>query len=205
MKTSFVRRITCIQGPPGTGKTFIGIQIVRTILDLQTKPEGPILVLTYKNHALDEFLKELLKYYPDGVVRVGGRSKDPELEQINLNQRKRNTRKTQVLQDCFRDKCNEIDLMRSQVTKCANALDRNLIWSPETFIKRLSREQIIGLLNGCNWKGWEPIGDKQEKSIQHMLFSLSTFAGEHDIFFSDVNRTTAFDFALQQWMPSRKK
>ena len=205
MNNTFLRRISCVQGPPGTGKTFIGIHIVRTILDSEFRPESPILVLTYKNHALDEFLKELQKYYPDDVVRVGGRSKDPDLEQINMNERKKNTRKTQALYDRFRDKFNEIDLMRFQVTKCANALDKNLTWSPNTFIKRLSKEQIASLFKGCIWKGWEPIGKTAEKTIPQILLSFSSFTGEHHMFFSDVNRRTAFDFALQKWMPSKKE
>ena len=82
----FLRRIACIQGPPGTGKTFIGLVIIRTILAMEQRPKGPILVLTYKNHALDEFLKELLQYFPGEVVRVGGRSKDDDLANCNLKE-----------------------------------------------------------------------------------------------------------------------
>lgn len=57
------------QGPPGTGKSYLGVVLVRALLcirDLwmnQNPSVGcpPILVLSYKNHATDEFLCDLLQ------------------------------------------------------------------------------------------------------------------------------------------------
>jgi hypothetical protein len=80
MRNALHRRVACKQGPPGTGKTFIGINLVRSILGMTRRPEGPILVYIYKNHALDEFLKELLERFSNEVIRIGGRSKEPEIE-----------------------------------------------------------------------------------------------------------------------------
>ena len=72
------RPVLLVQGPPGTGKSFIGCRLVECIAEFRIKmqsgelrnhykaPEdstaektedikpGPILVLTYKNHSLDE-------------------------------------------------------------------------------------------------------------------------------------------------------
>ncbi|XP_065051269.1 NFX1-type zinc finger-containing protein 1-like isoform X2 [Rhopilema esculentum] len=81
---SLRHRIGIIQGPPGTGKTFIGVKLTLLLLSLSSKPRGPILMLTYKNHALDEFLKALIKEGCKNVVRVGGGTKDPELHDYNL-------------------------------------------------------------------------------------------------------------------------
>ena len=41
----------------------------------------PILVLSYKNHAIDEFLKDLIKAEGPSIslIRIGGVSKDPTL------------------------------------------------------------------------------------------------------------------------------
>ena len=70
------QRVVLIQGPPGLGKTFIGLTWVRLLLSLRPALPGPILVMTDKNHALDEFLKAIAINvgYPDGVVRIGGRA-----------------------------------------------------------------------------------------------------------------------------------
>ena len=68
-------RLAIIQGPPGCGKTFVGIRLVQLLLSMEPRPPLPILVLTYKNHALDEFLKGLLAFLSmEDMVRSGGRS-----------------------------------------------------------------------------------------------------------------------------------
>eukprot|EP01060_Flectonema_neradi_P032120 TRINITY_DN5046_c0_g1_i6.p1 TRINITY_DN5046_c0_g1~~TRINITY_DN5046_c0_g1_i6.p1 ORF type:complete len:889 (+),score=197.29 TRINITY_DN5046_c0_g1_i6:1729-4395(+) len=78
------RPVLLIQGPPGTGKSFIGCRLVECIaefrikmindslkneytipdtgetLDEVTEKPGPIIVLTFKNHSLDEFLIDCL-------------------------------------------------------------------------------------------------------------------------------------------------
>uniref|UniRef100_A0A7M5V703 DNA2/NAM7 helicase helicase domain-containing protein n=1 Tax=Clytia hemisphaerica TaxID=252671 RepID=A0A7M5V703_9CNID len=61
VKTCLQNRIGIIQGPPGCGKTFIGVQMVRLLLSLSSLHKPKIFVLTYKNHALDEFLKGISK------------------------------------------------------------------------------------------------------------------------------------------------
>lgn len=46
---------------------------------------GPILVVCLTNHALDSFLEDLLDSgATTSLVRVGGRSKNPRLEEYNL-------------------------------------------------------------------------------------------------------------------------
>lgn len=56
------------QGPPGTGKSYLGVVLVRALMVIrrvwmQASPSvgsRPILVLSYKHHAKDEFLIDLL-------------------------------------------------------------------------------------------------------------------------------------------------
>ncbi|KHN99716.1 CbxX/CfqX [Metarhizium album ARSEF 1941] len=62
-----------IQGPPGTGKSFIGALISRIMLRLTNYR---ILVLSYTNHALDQFLEDLQDFgVPEGdMVRIGAKS-----------------------------------------------------------------------------------------------------------------------------------
>jgi hypothetical protein len=80
-----VSKMILVQGPPGTGKSFIGCRVVeayvrykqlvasgdilqkvsidmlRTTRMAELLPQvGPMVVITYKNHALDEFLLDLL-------------------------------------------------------------------------------------------------------------------------------------------------
>jgi hypothetical protein len=81
-------RLAIIQGPPGTGKTFIGVKLLQLLLSASTFPQGsPVFVITYKNHALDQFLEKCLTFCrgKDSIVRLGGRSKSLRLDQFNLN------------------------------------------------------------------------------------------------------------------------
>ncbi|KAK8109232.1 NFX1-type zinc finger-containing protein 1 [Apiospora sp. TS-2023a] len=49
--------VALIQGPPGTGKSFVGSWIVKELYD---SSKDRILVISYTNHALDQFLEELM-------------------------------------------------------------------------------------------------------------------------------------------------
>ncbi|KAI9712047.1 MAG: hypothetical protein M1820_001756 [Bogoriella megaspora] len=67
------QRVALIQGPPGTGKSFIGALLAKLFF-LHTKEK--ILVLSYTNHALDQFLEDLLdmEIPQDAIVRLGAKS-----------------------------------------------------------------------------------------------------------------------------------
>jgi helicase required for RNAi-mediated heterochromatin assembly 1 len=57
-----------IVGPPGTGKTFIGLEILKILLE---NTNEKILILTQTNTALDKFLIGALNFTND-IVRLGG-------------------------------------------------------------------------------------------------------------------------------------
>ncbi|CAI8041397.1 NFX1-type zinc finger-containing protein 1 [Geodia barretti] len=94
LKMAMRQEISCIQGPPGTGKTFIGLKIVQTLLQNRSgwDPEknSPILLVCYTNHALDQFLEEIIDssssdgLSPPNIVRIGGRCKSTKLANFVL-------------------------------------------------------------------------------------------------------------------------
>ena len=54
--------LALIQGPPGTGKSYTGVALVKTLLkSCHNAKSGPILIVCYTNHALDQFLESLVK------------------------------------------------------------------------------------------------------------------------------------------------
>ncbi|KAJ3021022.1 hypothetical protein HKX48_009341 [Thoreauomyces humboldtii] len=116
--SAMTRAVALIQGPPGCGKTYIGVHIVKTLLEnekrisagglaqhaeeaarrLQSNVQRlagtgsafsatfPILCVTYTNHALDQFLEDLIEagIDQDDVIRIGGRSQSNVLAYRNL-------------------------------------------------------------------------------------------------------------------------
>ncbi|KAL6719448.1 hypothetical protein ACLMJK_003688 [Lecanora helva] len=82
---ALTREFAFIQGPPGTGKSFVGVQLMRVLLSCRKKANlGPILVVCYTNHALDQFLEHLVNDGIDQIIRIGGQSKSKVLEGKNL-------------------------------------------------------------------------------------------------------------------------
>ena len=78
--------IALIQGPPGTGKSYTGVKIAKILLAAQRHAKlGPLLIVCYTNHALDQFLEHLLDAGVDNLVRVGTRSKSKRLEKLTLS------------------------------------------------------------------------------------------------------------------------
>lgn len=67
--SALTTNVCCIQGPPGTGKTFIGVQIVKSLLQIQF-PRLRILLMSLTNHALDQFLCHLSNEGVENMLRI---------------------------------------------------------------------------------------------------------------------------------------
>ena len=112
-------RLAIIQGPPGCGKTFVGLNLVKLLLSMEPRPPTPILVLTYKNHALDEFLKGLLSFLNiRDIVRIGGGSQVKELDACNL----RNMEKIKMDQRML----NEMNALRDNIRDVHEQVQENM-------------------------------------------------------------------------------
>lgn len=76
------RGLAFTQGPPGTGKTFLGVSLAKVIL--RHTPQKPILVACMTNHALDNFLGDLVKQGITKIARIGGGSKEEWMDKYTL-------------------------------------------------------------------------------------------------------------------------
>ena len=94
LHAALTKELAIIQGPPGTGKTYIGLKIVEALLNNthQLGNNGPIVVVCYTNHALDQFLEGILTinaiHNRDKkmitIQRIGGRSKSEKVQEYNI-------------------------------------------------------------------------------------------------------------------------
>ncbi|NWI90883.1 ZNFX1 protein, partial [Pitta sordida] len=94
LKLALTKELAIIQGPPGTGKTYVGLKIVQALLTNEKVWQkyayrGPILIVCYTNHALDQFLEGIYSFQKHGIVRVGGRSNSDILHQFTLKELRR--------------------------------------------------------------------------------------------------------------------
>ena len=76
------RGLAFTQGPPGTGKTFLGVSLAKVIL--KHTPQKPILVACMTNHALDNFLGDLVKQGITKIARIGNGSKEEWTDKYTL-------------------------------------------------------------------------------------------------------------------------
>lgn len=82
---ALTREFAFIQGPPGTGKSYLGVQLMRVLLALKrTINLGPIIVVCFTNHALDQFLEHLIGVGVRKIIRIGAQSRSSALEEHNL-------------------------------------------------------------------------------------------------------------------------
>ncbi|TGO45849.1 hypothetical protein BCON_0361g00090 [Botryotinia convoluta] len=85
LMAALTREFAFIQGPPGTGKSYLGVQLMRVLLACKEKADlGPVVVVCYTNHALDQFLEHLIEIGIKKIIRIGGQSKSKTLEGKNL-------------------------------------------------------------------------------------------------------------------------
>lgn len=97
--SSLQRRIGLIQGPPGTGKSYTGVALIKTLLANRHGGThlGPIICVTYTNHALDQLLEALIdKGVTSNIVRIGSQSKSERLAKYNIRTISRGVERTRM-------------------------------------------------------------------------------------------------------------
>uniref|UniRef100_A0A7M6DR67 Poly [ADP-ribose] polymerase n=2 Tax=Clytia hemisphaerica TaxID=252671 RepID=A0A7M6DR67_9CNID len=201
VKTCLQNRIGIIQGPPGCGKTFIGVQMVRLLLSLSSLHKPKIFVLTYKNHALDEFLKGISKYVGlSKLVRIGGRCKDPALENITLRKlRKEN--QTEITEMVFKNRY-EMDESRDTLRATFEEIRQLPYISYDQLYRSLSDAHVYSLLIGLDW---DSLSSEETNCVAWQEVD-NLLRGENSKSFEDIKFLYEIkDIAFNHWLPSQEE
>ncbi|PYI22896.1 hypothetical protein BO99DRAFT_377209 [Aspergillus violaceofuscus CBS 115571] len=204
---ALTREYALIQGPPGTGKSYLGVKLVQVLLEIKEKAElGPILVICYTNHALDQFLKHLLDVGIQKIIRIGGRSQATELEGKNLRVVSKDIGKTRIesktlgmsygkLEDCMKNAGYAMKpLHQSQKGLSWTAMERFLHREWPIIHEQLKRPDTEGfttvtddkLLNWLGWfKQWQEI---ESASLFEALDRAANLRGDINAVHEEVNR-----------------
>ena len=83
--STLTRSMALIQGPPGTAKSYTGVALVKVLMANKVAAKlGPIICVTFTNHALDQILEHLVDADVEQVICIGSRSKSERLMPLNL-------------------------------------------------------------------------------------------------------------------------
>ncbi|ERS95412.1 hypothetical protein HMPREF1624_08290 [Sporothrix schenckii ATCC 58251] len=136
------RSLALVQGPPGTGKTFAGVEILKVLLHNQKKAElGPIVIVCYTNHALDQILEHILDSgTPANILRMGGQSKSERLKNLNLRDVALNVERTKVEREMLWSSRKTLNFMVNQLEQLFGSL--SVSTREDAIVRFLSRYDI---------------------------------------------------------------
>ncbi|KRT83391.1 hypothetical protein AMK59_4486, partial [Oryctes borbonicus] len=175
-----------IQGPPGTGKTFLGLVVAKCLLKKHAEwyhGRYPLLVVCFTNHALDQFLEGLL-LATDEVVRIGGQSKNQNLDKYNIKSLRKtsNKRFTRAFYDAreeARSAHNELKRLHEQLDNANNFSGIvNILDSVKSLPENLgSWVEMIGPEEFENWL----IGDHVHNQMKPSSFEIAWMKNSKDV------------------------
>mmetsp|Transcript_101999 Transcript_101999/g.233606 ORF Transcript_101999/g.233606 Transcript_101999/m.233606 type:complete len:1568 (+) Transcript_101999:399-5102(+) len=127
LQHALTNHMALIQGPPGTGKTFIGLKIVRALLDnTANRRSSPILVVCYTNHALDQFLEGIHSFCED-IVRIGSRSRSDVIKEKNIKELVRNVKPSREYYQARRALLERRDKLRENMYNAVHNINKRQV------------------------------------------------------------------------------
>jgi hypothetical protein len=122
--SALTQEFALIQGPPGTGKSYVGVQLMQVLLSNRDKASlGPVIVVCYTNHALDQFLEHLSKAGISNWVRVGSQSKSALVGDHLLNKLSQSIEKTRNERYVIGSSHSECDNIQDSINKTLSHID----------------------------------------------------------------------------------
>ena len=168
--TALTHEFALVRGPPGTGKSYIGLQLVKVLLENKEKARlGPIIVVYVVFHyqiwdltnsigailiiLLTSSWKDLLKKGISNVIRIGGQSKSAILVSKNLRVRSQSEAKRvaerSILREAFStlQKFEEIITHKIRLLRDVESLDWHAI---RGYLQRSHPQVYNQLATGSN-------------------------------------------------------
>ncbi|EFQ25846.1 ATPase [Colletotrichum graminicola] len=167
--------VALIQGPPGTGKSFVGALAAKILL---TDPSKRILVLSYTNHALDQFLEDLMNIGipASDMVRLGSKSTEATAS-LSLDRKLREATTSRLSHRAWQlidGVKGELSTVRDEINHACSGLVRGRVSSTEilSFLEFSENDQNFyeAFLLPEQEQGFRIAGSKnQEMTSAHLL------------------------------------
>lgn len=193
-------RLSLIQGPPGTGKTFLGVKILELLLSASTLPSRPVLVVTFKNQALDQFLESCLKFCgePGSLVRVGGRGTNVNLQNCNLNMLRE---KADEFSSDWRDNARKLEQLQAEMEELLEDLHRCKSFSMKAIISHAPEGLLEQFLSQTKPNRELLMSLPQGMSVQK---ALQDGLAEHPNPALSLKLRQVLHTSVKMWIPTHK-
>ncbi|KAI9730359.1 MAG: hypothetical protein M1834_005869 [Cirrosporium novae-zelandiae] len=168
---SLSRSLALIQGPPGTGKSFTGVAIIKVLLSNKKHAKlGPIVCVTYTNHALDQLLEELIHSGISQVIRIGGRSKSELLQPLNLRLVAKKVEQTKVEKRRKWELAQALEKDEDALSDFFSTLNKLDSWTSIKNYLEVHHSEHHNELFGQPEEGWEVVHHHPENIIDNWLY-----------------------------------
>ncbi|MCJ1402137.1 hypothetical protein MMC11_005356 [Xylographa trunciseda] len=174
------RSLALIQGPPGTGKSYVAVQPVKVLLARREEAEmGPIICVCYTNHALDQFLEQILSQGTKKIIRLGAGSKSEALKPFNLRNISQDTEDTKVGRQAVWQAHKVLEKAGKEITSLLQDLRKS---SSTTSIKRhllgVNPHHACELFQTTDEDGFTIVQNERQGPIQHWLTERAGLRGQ---------------------------
>lgn len=126
----------------------MGVRLLQLLMSANTFPPRPVLIITYKNHALDQFLQKCLSFCSEegSLVRVGGRCENLNLQNSNLQQLV--ARRDEFSSDRA-DNSRQLEVLQTEMEKALRRVnDSQLCFNHSTVMSHASDLQLRQFMKG---------------------------------------------------------
>ena len=141
----------------------------------------PILILTYKNHALDEFLKHCTEFCDKQyITRIGSQSKEDSLKDCLLHNKMKSWKIRRMPTGSV---ISEIKDLFFELSSLLSELEKTKVFTIESFISRLNLEQLKDFIDNAIKSPWEyppQSVNVNAKATQAMLSYFTDWKEEDD-------------------------
>ncbi|XP_014279348.1 NFX1-type zinc finger-containing protein 1 [Halyomorpha halys] len=178
LQAALTKEFVLIQGPPGTGKSYLGLKIINILLNNYShwkKDASPILVICYRNNAVDQILESLIK---DGrkIVRLGNQSNNELVKNCCLRSAISQIDSGIVFRDQIRTIKNQIETLKSQIAEMQSVInsinDKKAVLNIDSLSDVLTINQKQCLSRSNVFEEWLFGGDDKCDSNEALLDGL---------------------------------
>ncbi|KAK6347982.1 hypothetical protein TWF718_005802 [Orbilia javanica] len=168
MVSAFRHEVALTQGPPGCGKSYVGVKMVAALLANKARLSlGPILCICYTNHALDQFLNELLKLGITKIARIGSPSPLPQIENLSFDNYKKSCPKIHVqgLGRQIGATGEVLSRLQSEISALCLRLEADSATMVMEYLEKNLPLKLHDIVNGAKLLGFDPSSDDQVRAV----------------------------------------